>query len=116
VVIGAESRLFVTATALAPGQRVRLQLLARDLILAVEEPRGLSVRNQLRGTIRSVIKDDGARLIEVDIGGATLLARVSAAATSELQLAPGREVWALVKAVSFSAHPVAVVREPTARP
>ena len=116
VIIGAESRLFVTATALVPGQRVRLQLLARDLILAVEEPRGLSVRNQLRGTIRSVIKDDGARLIEVDIGGATLLARVSAAATSELQLAPGREVWALVKAVSFSAHPVAVVREPATRP
>src|SRR5690606_20491829 len=30
VIIGTESRLFLTATALVPGQRVRLQLLARD--------------------------------------------------------------------------------------
>ena len=38
------------AGTLAPDRRVRLQLLARDLILALSEPRGLSVRNQLRGT------------------------------------------------------------------
>ncbi len=103
--VGAMSRLFVTSTRLSPGQRVRLQLLARDLILAVEEPRGLSVRNQLRGRVVSVTQDQGACLVEVDIGGATLLARISAAATRELRVAPGLDVWALVKAVSFSAHP-----------
>lgn len=104
--IGEASRLFVTSTSLEPGQRVRLQLLARDLILAVEEPRGLSVRNQLRGRVASVTEEAGAVLVEVDIGGATLLARISAAAMRELRIAPGREVWALVKAVSFSAHPL----------
>jgi molybdate transport system ATP-binding protein len=104
VTIGNDSRLFVTSVDLQPGQRVRLQLLARDMILAVEEPRGLSVRNQLRGTVVSITQDAGASLIAVDIGGETLLARISAAATRELALAPGRQVWALVKAVSFSAH------------
>jgi molybdate transport system ATP-binding protein len=104
VAIGEDSHLRVTSTALQPGQRVRLQLLARDMILAVEEPRGLSVRNQLRGRVVSITHDGGADLIEVDIGGAMLLARITAAASRELQLAPGRSVWALVKAVSFSAR------------
>src|SRR5205085_1754921 len=46
------------------GDRVRVQLLARDIILATEEPRGLSVRNQLRGVITSVADDeDDARLV-----------------------------------------------------
>ncbi|MFO7324382.1 MAG: molybdenum ABC transporter ATP-binding protein [Pseudomonadota bacterium] len=106
--IGTQNRLYVTSTSLAPGQRVRLQLLARDLILAVEEPRGLSVRNQLRGHVVSVTEDQGATLVEVDIGGATLLARISAAATRELGIRPGLGLWALVKAVSFSAHAMGV--------
>lgn len=106
VAIGSGSHLMVTSTALVPGQQVRLQLLARDMILAVEEPRGLSVRNQLGGQVTSVIEDNGANLIAVDIGGALLLARISAAATRELGIVPGSDVWALVKAVSFSAHPV----------
>jgi molybdate transport system ATP-binding protein len=106
--IGTDARLFVTSTRLSPGQRVRLQLLARDLILAVEEPRGLSVRNQLRGEVVSVTLEPGASLVEVDIGGATLLARISAAAMRELRVQPGLKLWALVKAVSFSAHPTGV--------
>ncbi|MDQ2641586.1 MAG: molybdenum ABC transporter ATP-binding protein [Pseudomonadota bacterium] len=111
VTIGSGSRLMVTSTALVPGQKVRLQLLARDMIVAVAEPRGLSVRNQLRGRVVSVTEDNGANLIAVDIGGAVLLARISAAATRELGIAPGAEVWALVKAVSFSAHPVGSLAE-----
>jgi molybdate transport system ATP-binding protein len=112
VAIGAHNRLYVNSTALAPGQHVRLQLLARELILAVEEPRGLSVRNQLRGRVVSVTKDHGAMLAEVDIGGATLLARISAAAVHELGIAPGRELWVLVKAVSFSPHTMGVDAAP----
>ncbi len=106
VQIGPQSLLRVTNSALIPGQRVRLQLLARDLILAIEAPRGLSVRNQLPGKVVSITSDNGADLVAVDVGGATLLARISASATRELKLAPGAAVWALVKAVSFSALPL----------
>jgi molybdate transport system ATP-binding protein len=102
VAIGARCSLKVGARDLAQGQRLRLQLLARDLILAMEEPRGLSVRNHLPGTVRAVTSDAGADLVEVDIGGATLLARVTSAATRELGLAPGLPLWVLVKAVSVS--------------
>jgi molybdate transport system ATP-binding protein len=94
--------LRVATRSLAVEQKVRLQLLARDMILAIEEPRGLSVRNQLRGIVRGVTTDPGGDLIEVDAGGVTILARITAAATRELSLAPGNSVWVLVKAVSVN--------------
>jgi molybdate transport system ATP-binding protein len=97
-----QHQLWVAGRGLKLGQRTRLQLLARDLILAIEEPRGISVRNHLRGTVRAIVHDSGAHLVEVDIGGAILMARVTTRATHELELAPGLPVWVLVKAVSVS--------------
>jgi molybdate transport system ATP-binding protein len=102
VALGTGGTLRISAQGLAVGQRVRLQLLARDLILALEEPRGISVRNHLRGTVRSIAPDGGADLVEVDIDGTAVLARVTAAAARELKLAPGLPLWVLVKAVSVS--------------
>lgn len=105
VAIGAHSSIRVSARGLVTGGRLRLQLLARDLILALQEPHGLSVRNHLRGTVAAITRDeDGADLVEVEIGGAKLLARITAAAARELAIAPGLPVWVLVKAVSVSPH------------
>ncbi|MFM7273855.1 MAG: molybdenum ABC transporter ATP-binding protein [Gammaproteobacteria bacterium] len=86
------------------GAAVRVQILARDIILAIAEPRGLSVRNVLRGEI-SAIDAEGthARLVAVDIGGEQLLARITREAEEELGLVPGKRVWCLVKAVSMQA-------------
>lgn len=88
-----------------PRDRVRIQLLARDVILATEEPRGLSVRNEIRGRVAELSSDDGnSILVSVDIGGATVLARVTRRAVAALGLQPGREVWVLVKAMSTRGH------------
>jgi molybdate transport system ATP-binding protein len=87
------------------GSKLRVQLLARDLIVATSAPRDLSVRNVLEGTIRQVADDSGGSdLITIDIGGALVMARVTQAATRELSLAPGRRAWALVKTVSLRGH------------
>ena len=87
------------------GDRVRVQLLARDIILATEEPRGLSVRNQLRGVITRVVDDeDDARLVTIDVGGANVLSRVTRGAVETLSLQSGSSVWVLVKAVSTRGH------------
>jgi molybdate transport system ATP-binding protein len=89
-------------TGLAPGQAVRLQILARDLILATQPPAGLSVRNEIEGTVRAVLDDGpGAVLVEVDVGGPVLVARVTRPAAADLQLEPGRRIWVLVKALSL---------------
>ena len=87
------------------GRKLRVQLLSRDLIVATQAPHGLSVRNNIKGVVTSVSADeDDADLIAIDIGGITIIARVTRAATRELGLAPGLPVWALVKAVSLRGH------------
>jgi molybdate transport system ATP-binding protein len=86
----------------AVGAKLRVQILARDVIVGTEAPRHLSVRNALHGRVVSIAADAGdAHLIAIDIGGATIIARITAAATRELALVPGAEAWALVKAVSL---------------
>jgi molybdate transport system ATP-binding protein len=88
-----------------PGARVRVQVLARDVILATQKTEGLSVRNKLRGTIVQIVGDvEQTDLVHVDVGGATILARVTRAASLALSLRPGLAVWALVKAVSIRGH------------
>jgi molybdate transport system ATP-binding protein len=97
--------LHVQTTAAAPGQNLRVQLLARDLIVATEAPRHLSVRNILPGVIAAVTSDSAdSDLIAIDIGGVLIMARVTQAATRELALTPGLPAWALVKAVSLRGH------------
>jgi molybdate transport system ATP-binding protein len=87
------------------GERVRVQLLARDIILAVEAPRGLSVRNELRGVVVALVDDEeDAVLVTVDVGGAHVLSRVTRGAVGALGLRVGMGVWVLVKAVSTRGH------------
>ena len=94
-------RLSISVNHARVGGSVRVQLLARDIILSSEIPRSLSVRNIIEGRIEE-IADDGsdAKLIRVDIGGAVVLARVTSNAVEELGLRPGMTIWVLVKAVS----------------
>jgi len=97
--------LNVSVRGVAVGEHVRVQLLARDIILAVEAPRGLSVRNELRGVVVAVVEDEeDAVLVTVDVGGANVLSRVTRNAVGALGLRAGMGVWVLVKAVSTRGH------------
>jgi molybdate transport system ATP-binding protein len=51
-------------------------------------------------------EEDEAQLVTVDIGGASVLARVTRDALKSLGLHPGSAVWVLVKAVSMRSHVV----------
>jgi molybdate transport system ATP-binding protein len=87
------------------GAVMRVQLLARDVILATSRPEGLSVRNVLTGTVARIAADDAdTDLVHVDVGGPSVLARVTRAASTTLGLRPGMPVWALVKTVSIRGH------------
>ncbi len=95
------------------GSVVRVQLLARDVILATEPPHALSVRNALEGTVVDVTDDDDEVLVRVDIGGVNVLSRVTKAAVEALKLQRGLRVWALIKAVSLRGH---TLKRPEATP
>jgi len=94
--------LQVPASGLKPGTAMRIQLLARDIIVSTRLPEHLSVRNNLEGTITAIADDEAhSDLVSIDIGGTEIMARVTKAATRELKLVPGLPAWALVKSVSL---------------
>ncbi len=87
------------------GSAVRVQLLARDVILATSRPENLSVRNVLTGSVARIVADDeDSDLVYVDVGGPCVLARLTRAASSALALRSGLPVWVLVKTVSIRGH------------
>jgi len=106
VAIGDHGELRVAAAGTAPGMALRLQVLARDVILSDRPPEGLSVRNALRGRVSTIDREsDDTRRVRVDLAGAGIVAYVTADAIEALRLAPGSDAWVLVKAVSLRSHP-----------
>jgi molybdate transport system ATP-binding protein len=89
--------------AAAPGTRVRLRILARDVSLARERPAGISILNVLPGRVSAMIAADAATIdVRVQVGAAQVLARITRRSADELALRPGLELFALVKAVSLA--------------
>lgn len=94
--------LTVPEVHLAVGSSVRVRILARDVALADRRPEGISTQNIFRGRITGVSPTLGASVdVELDIG-APLLSRITGKAQAELAVAVGREMYALIKAVSIT--------------
>jgi molybdate transport system ATP-binding protein len=109
--------LYVRSKHLATGTPLRVQLLARDVIVSTQVPRCLSVRNCLAGIVTTIQEDDrDSDLVTIDIGGVPIMARITKAATRDLALAPRMEAWALVKSVSLRGHAFAVATPAAANP
>jgi molybdate transport system ATP-binding protein len=87
------------------GSALRVRIAAREVTLALEEPRGISLHNVVPGTVGAVIPDPerAASLVEVKLDGAGLLARVTPDAVSRLNLTRGTPVLALIKSVAIEA-------------
>jgi len=84
------------------GTPVRVRVRARDVMLAVDEPHGLSALNVLKATIHEIGEPHGP-VVEVRLGAgeAELTARLTRRSVSALALAPGREVYAVIKSIAF---------------
>ena len=91
----------------AIGDRVRVRIRARDVAVATERPRGISILNVLSGRVAAVDAEAGAiGDIQLAIGDASLNARVTRRSLRELDIHVGQHVYALVKAVSFDQRSV----------
>jgi molybdate transport system ATP-binding protein len=89
---------------LAPGERRRLEIRARDVSLALDEPRRTSILNVLAGRVVEVRDPRSEQpVVAVDVGGSRLLARISRRSLVQLGIAPGLAVYAQIKAIAVSA-------------
>jgi molybdate transport system ATP-binding protein len=91
------------------GVTVRVRIPARDVLIAVTAPEGLSARNVMPAVVSEVSAADGAVVdVRLDVGGDTLISRVTRHTVLALGIKPGRHVFAIIKAVAFD--------QPTRRP
>ncbi|MGB3245461.1 MAG: molybdenum ABC transporter ATP-binding protein [Sulfitobacter sp.] len=87
----------------AVGTKVRLRVLAQDVILSLDRPDGLSSVNVLPVTIRAVHPGDGpGAAIALEAGADRLLARVTARAVREMRLKEGMRCFAILKATTVA--------------
>jgi molybdate transport system ATP-binding protein len=80
----------------AVGSRVRVAIRAGDILLATEQPRGLSARNVIEGQITLLERRGTMVIARVDCG-VTFLAHVTPGAVRALELTAGRKVWLVLK-------------------
>ena len=84
---------------------LRVRVPAREVVIALDVPRQISVNNVVPAVITAIGADVAghAALVELDIGSGRLLSRITLDAADRLLLAPGKQVMALVKAMSVEA-------------
>ena len=96
--------IWVARPDLPPGAQVRLRILAQEVMLATEAPKGISALNVLMGQIDHIGEEaDGSVLVRLRLGEeAAILSRITARSRRALDLAPGRHVYAILKSVSIA--------------
>ncbi len=94
--------LLAPSRALVEGMRVRLRIPAREVILARQQPSGLSLHNVWPGVVSAMHGDASADqvIVQVAIGEVRLLAEVTRDAVAQLGIVTGMPLHVLVKSVS----------------
>ncbi|MER6212489.1 MULTISPECIES: TOBE domain-containing protein [unclassified Streptomyces] len=87
---------------LATGSSVKALVKATEVALATGPVEGLSIRNQIAGTVVDVAAGPAMASVKVDVNGGGLTAAITADAVEALGLAAGSSVVALIKATEVS--------------
>ncbi len=96
--------LFVPRREDAVGKVLRCRISARDVVLSRDRQHGSSALNQIRARIVAMADAEHPSqcLVKLEAGGSILLARITHRSWRVLELAPGSEVWAQIKAVALA--------------
>lgn len=95
--------VWLPRVAAAVGANLRVRILAQDVMLAVERPKGISALNILPAVVRDLRQGDGpGALVRLDAGDGVILARITRRSAAALNLVPGAQVFAILKAVSVA--------------
>ncbi|WP_406140169.1 molybdopterin-binding protein [Streptomyces sp. NBC_01089] len=84
------------------GVAVRALIKSTEISLATGAVAGLSIRNRLPGTVTDVTTGGAMASVKVSVEGAELTAAITKESATELGLAPGVSVVALIKSTEVS--------------
>lgn len=94
-------RFAITGRPLTVGERVRLQIMARDVSLTLEPPRKTSILNIFPAVVEQIAEEASAQVtVQLKIGSARMLSRITRKAAVSLALTPGTAIYAQVKSVA----------------
>ncbi|BCT33807.1 molybdenum ABC transporter ATP-binding protein [Pseudomonas sp. BNK-6] len=98
-------RVRVAHQPLALGKSLRFKVQARDVSLSLQASEHSSILNRLPVTVSDEIPADNAAhvLVRLDAAGTPLLARITRYSRDQLDLHPGQQLWAQIKAVAVLA-------------
>ncbi len=96
-------RFLLTGPCADKTSATRLRVLARDVSIALDEPKDVSILNHLPITIERIDAGQDARVTVVGrlADGQTLLAEITSYSAQRLKLVPGMSAYALVKSVAL---------------
>lgn len=101
-VTAAVTREAVDELNLAPGTAVYALAKSTEVALATTALEGVSIRNQLPGTVDRVTMGAAMASVKVTVVGGTLTAAITKDAVEDLGLASGSSVVALIKSTEIS--------------
>ncbi|MEV5978426.1 TOBE domain-containing protein [Streptomyces sp. NPDC052114] len=87
---------------LAEGSEVKILVKSTEVSLATGPVQGLSIRNQLAGTVTDVATGGAMASVKIDVEGGALTAAITKDAVADLDLASGSSVVALIKSTEVS--------------
>lgn len=102
---GTSLNIRVPHTPMDAGQALRCKVQARDVSLNLHSAGHSSILNRLPVTVVSEMNADNAAhvLIRLDAAGTPLLARITRYSRDHLNIHPGQQLWAQIKAVAVLA-------------
>lgn len=88
--------------ALAAGTAVRALVKSTEVSLATAQVEGLSIRNQLPGTVTDVATGGAMASVKIAVDGGELTSAITKDAVTDLDLTAGTPVVALIKSTEIS--------------
>lgn len=95
--------LFAPLKDLTAGTRARIRIPAREVILATQQPSGVSLHNVLPTRVHAVQHDPSFDhvVVQLEVGTTRVLAEVTVDAITQLDVREGQHIHALIKSVSL---------------
>lgn len=103
--------LTVSGLDLPVGAPLNVRLRARDIILSLKRPEGMSALNVLPGIITAIGEIEGGGVdVMLDCGGDVIVARITRKSLAQLGFKAGMTVQAIIKSIAFDRGALGPVR------
>ena len=99
-----EHTLKIPYCRITPGQFLLVGIHADDVIISLERPVGMSIRNVIKGQILQIVENDSVGWVHVDIGQ-RIVAKLTLEAIEEMRISLNQDVYCLIKTHSIRIGP-----------